>query len=67
MLPATSSVPAFWKQKLATLVEGAREAGVYTVHWDGRDGRGRALASGVYMYRLEAGAQNEVRKLLLLK
>ena len=55
-------------QKVATLVEGVREAGVYTVRWDGRDESGRELASGVYLYRLRAGqGQVETRKLLLLQ
>ena len=54
-------------QKVATLVEGVREAGTYTLHWDGRDGHGRALASGVYFYRLQADGQVETRRLLLLK
>ena len=34
-------------QRVATLVKGAREAGVYAVRWDGRDTSGQALASGV--------------------
>jgi len=56
-------------QKVATLVRGAREAGTYTIHWDGRDDDGRQLASGVYLYRLRAGdgKQVETRKLLLLR
>jgi hypothetical protein len=40
------------------LVEGAvQAAGAYTVTWDGRDDGGRALASGVYFYRLEDGRE----------
>jgi hypothetical protein len=31
------------------------------------DSQGRALASGVYLYRLEAGARMETRKLVLLQ
>jgi 7,8-dihydropterin-6-yl-methyl-4-(beta-D-ribofuranosyl)aminobenzene 5'-phosphate synthase len=54
-------------QRVATLVQGAREAGVYTVRWDGRDEAGRELASGVYLYRLRAGTQEQNRKLLLLR
>ena len=55
-------------QKVATLVEDVREAGVYTVRWDGRDDRGPELATGVYLYRLRAGEQTvETRKLLLLR
>jgi len=54
-------------QQVATLVEGRRGAGHYTLHWDGRDDGGRVLASGAYFYRLRAGAQAETRKLLLLR
>ncbi len=54
-------------QKVATLAEGLRQAGSYTVRWDGRDDQGRGLASGVYLYKLQAGVQTESRKLLLLQ
>ena len=55
-------------QRVATLVKGVREAGTYAVPWDGRDGQGRELASGVYLYRLRAEQrQVETRKLVLLK
>ncbi|MBT4499160.1 MAG: T9SS type A sorting domain-containing protein [Gemmatimonadetes bacterium] len=56
-------------QLVATLVEGVREAGTYTVNWDGRDNDGRALASGVYLYRLQTDSRQsvETRKLLLLR
>ena len=56
-------------QQLVTLAQGAREVGTYTLNWDGRDGDGRALASGVYLYRLRMGdgKQVETRKLLLLR
>ena len=54
-------------QQVVVLAEGQREAGAYTLRWDGRDGRGRALASGAYFYRLETGTQVEERKLMLLR
>ena len=55
-------------QKIATLVHGPREAGAYVSRWDGRDDDGRELASGVYLYRLQAGkGAVETRKLLLLR
>jgi len=54
-------------QKVVTLANGYREAGRHTARWDGRDDQGRALASGVYLYRLQAGAQVETRKLLLVR
>lgn len=54
-------------QKVATLVAGRRQAGTYTVRWDGRDDQGRELASGLYLYRLQAGIQVETRKLVLVR
>ncbi|MBI2502597.1 MAG: ASPIC/UnbV domain-containing protein, partial [Candidatus Latescibacteria bacterium] len=54
-------------QQVAKLAEGTREAGSYTLRWDGRDERGKELASGVYLYRLRAGAQVETQKLVLLR
>ena len=54
-------------QQVATLVRGTREAGAYTVSWDGRDDDGKELASGMYMYRLRAGDGVLTHKLLLLR
>jgi len=55
-------------QQVATLVQGVRAAGEYTVNWDGTDENGNELASGVYLYRLWASKQQvETRKLLLLR
>ena len=54
-------------QRVATLAEGTRETGAYSVHWDGRDDRGQVLASGVYLYRLQAGTRAETRKMLLIQ
>ena len=55
-------------QKVATLVGGYRQAGTYTLHWDGRDAHGRALASGVYLYHLRTDkGQAETRKLVLVR
>jgi len=50
-------------QQVATLIGGERyEAGRYTVEFDASE-----LASGLYLYCLEAGAFRQVRKMLLLK
>lgn len=54
-------------QKVVTLAAGERPAGIYSVHWDGRDDADRELASGLYLYRLQAGEKVERRKLLLLR
>jgi hypothetical protein len=49
------------------LVDRNMHAGVYTETWDGRDTRGREVASGVYFYRLRAGTITLSRKATLLK
>ena len=54
-------------QQVARLVQGWRQAGQYELRWDGTDDAGRALASGVYLYRLRVGDQVETQKLLLMK
>ena len=59
-------------QRVATLASGPRQAGTYALRWDGRDEAGRQMASGVYLYRLEAAAVTGGRivqtpKLLLLR
>ena len=42
-------------------------AGRHQVVWDGRDGTGRALASGLYLYRFRADGVTEERKMLLTR
>jgi hypothetical protein len=54
-------------QKVRTLAAGRRPAGSHSIAWDGRDGRGNAVASGVYLYRLETPEYGETRKMLLVK
>lgn len=43
--------------------------GHYTVVWDGRDDAGRAVATGIYLYRLEAIDRGfvETKRMLLLR
>jgi hypothetical protein len=50
-----------------TLVDGQRVPGAYEARWDGRDERGRGVASGVYFYRLHAGDFTRTRRMVLLK
>jgi hypothetical protein len=41
--------------------------GTHTIAFDGRDEHGASLASGVYLYRLNAPGFNHTRKMVLLK
>ena len=54
-------------RRVRTLLRGRQKAGAHTVAWDGRDARGRAVASGVYLYRLQAGGQVQVRRMVLVR
>jgi hypothetical protein len=46
---------------------GSKTAGVHETRWDGRDNRGRPVASGVYYVRLTGPQQALTRKIVLLK
>ena len=52
---------------VATLVEEPMAPGWHEVVWDGRDDRGAPVASGVYLYRLQAGSFVQTRKMVLMR
>lgn len=55
-------------QRVRTLVAGENyNAGRYNVVWDGRDRSGMTVASGVYIYRINAGDFTDVKKMMFLK
>lgn len=54
-------------QKMRTLVDDQKPAGSHTMVWDGRKDNGAAVASGVYIYRLQTKKFVQSRKLLLLR
>lgn len=54
-------------RRVTTLVDGAIAAGPHALAWDGRDNAGRAVASGVYFVRLEAGARTAIQKAILAR
>ncbi|MEE9442394.1 MAG: FG-GAP-like repeat-containing protein [candidate division Zixibacteria bacterium] len=54
-------------QRIVSLVNEEKEAGLHSVVWDGKDSSGRQVASGIYFYRLEAGEFSDTRKMILMK
>ncbi len=63
-------------QRVRTLVDAEKQtAGLHSVQWDGTDEFGKAVSSGVYFYRIEAGETSsangkrfvESHKMMLLK
>lgn len=54
-------------KRVATLLAERVGAGPHAVTWNGRDHAGRAVSSGTYFYRLEAGSTVQTRSMMLLK
>ncbi len=67
--PAAARVVIYDVQgrEVRRLVDEARPAGAYTVIWDGRDAAGRPVASGIYLYRLDAAGRSLTKKMILLQ
>ena len=53
-------------QELRTLVDAFQSPGVHHVEWDGTDFTGQRAAPGIYLYRLQAGDQVRLQKLMLI-
>jgi len=52
---------------VASLADGAFEAGYHRAAWNGTDRGGGAVSQGVYFYRLETGDKVLTRKMLMVK
>jgi hypothetical protein len=46
---------------------GSLATGPHRVTWDGLDGQGRPMASGMYLYRLEAPGFHDAKRMMLLR
>lgn len=64
---ATLKIYNVMGQEVRTLFSGALSAGTHEVVWDGHNGAGRSLASGIYVYRLRTTHGTTARKMLLIK
>jgi hypothetical protein len=55
-------------QMVKKLVDEVKEAGEYSVQWDGRDEIGQKVSSGIYLYVLETDKGfKSTRKMVVLK
>ena len=54
-------------RRVRTLVDQSYDAGRHVVRWDGRNDTGQAVASGIYLGRLEVGDQRHVQRLVLVR
>ncbi len=65
--PTTLKIYNILGQEVRTLVDREQAPGYYSVRWDGRDGLGKEVSSGVYFYRLKAGNYTQIKRMILLK
>jgi flagellar hook assembly protein FlgD len=49
------------------LANRVQPAGTYSVEWDGTSQSGQKLASGIYFYKLSAGENTSMKKMVMLK
>jgi hypothetical protein len=54
-------------QRVSTLVDEYRPAGIHETVWNGRDDRGSEVSSGIYFYRLKVNSFTESKKMILMK
>ena len=54
-------------QEVRTLADEPYKAGYHNLRWDGQDRNGNAVSSGVYLYQLQAGEFQQVKKMSLLR
>lgn len=64
---ANLSIYTVGGRMVATVLDRDLPAGRHRAAWDGRDASGHEVAAGVYFYRIEAGADVGVRKMLVIK
>jgi len=54
-------------RKVKILVNDTQDAGYKTVTWDATNEYGKPVSTGIYIYRMQAGAFVQIRKMMLLK
>ncbi|MBW6513480.1 MAG: choice-of-anchor J domain-containing protein [Candidatus Syntrophosphaera sp.] len=65
--PANLKIYNLKGQLVRTLVDDIREAGQYSVVWNGKDDNHSNVSSGLYFYRLTSDGKTVTRKMLLAK
>jgi hypothetical protein len=54
-------------REVRTLVNSPYQSGNHSIVWDGKNDRGRSVASGVYIYRIKAGKNTKSLKMNLVR
>ena len=54
-------------QEIKALVNDYKQAGHYSVIWDGLNNEGNLVCTGIYLYKIQAGEYKKTRKLALIR
>ena len=54
-------------KEVRILVNNMQAMGSHSIQWDGRDAIGRKVSSGMYIYRLVAGQNVAIKKMIFAK
>ena len=66
-LPVKLTIYGIDGRYISTLTDDDYIPGPHSVTWNGTDDQGRSVASGTYIYRLEAGEYVESKRMLLVR
>ena len=54
-------------KEIRELYRGTASSGLNTISWDGIDGAGKRVSSGVYYIRIEGGGMNQQKKVVVIR
>jgi hypothetical protein len=66
-LPVNLTIYNTRGQKVRRLFSGMPTSNTMSLVWDSKDDQGKAVSSGIYLYRIESVDYSETRKMLLAK
>ena len=66
-LPYTLNIYNIKGQLIKTLFKGNLEKGTHNIIWDGTDSNDKPVSSGIYLYSLSNGKDNQIKGMVLMK
>ncbi|MFC2128352.1 FlgD immunoglobulin-like domain containing protein [Bacteroidota bacterium] len=54
-------------QEIRSMIDEAREAGKYTIVWDGKNNAGTVQSTGIYMVKLEVEGQVSIKRIVIMR
>jgi hypothetical protein len=63
----TLSIYNMLGQRVCTLIDKQKQTGYHSIKWNGKDDFGGTVASGLYLYVIQAGNFNDVKKMVMMQ